>query len=233
MAASLADELNQPLTAITNYVQGLKLALSRRPAGSDPNVTAALDGAETSARLAGGIVRRIQNKTALIRLERQPEPLSQLIGDAARVALAGLPQNAVQVKLAIPRKANRVLVDRVQIQHVLVNLIRNAIEAMKDEATRPEIAIQASVNVRGDVEIRVVDRGPGISEGVALRLFEPFVSTKEKGAGIGLAVCRTIVEAHGGRMWVEPGQEGGTSIGFTLQGGDRGGRDDAARARAA
>ena len=230
MAASLADELNQPLTAITNYVRGMKLSLSRQPGGVDAGAAAALEGAESSAQQASRIIRRIHDRTALIRVERRPEPLCELVRDAARVALAGFAQNSVQLQLAIPRDANLVTVDRLQIQHVLVNLIRHAVEATGGSETKPVLAIEARVGDRDAIEVRVTDRGSASADDVTRKLFAPFVSIRKDSAEIGLAVCRAIVEAHGGRIWAEPAPGKGTAIGFTLEAARGKGSGSAVRA---
>ena len=221
MAAALADELNQPLTAVLNYVQGLKSAMVRAmPArASDvlPELPDALDRTEASAREATRILRRIRDKARFDRMRRQPERLSAMIDEAAPVALAGSESSGIRLTVSVAPEADRVTVDRVQIQQVIINLVRNAAEAMKEVECDREIAIRAIVGARGKVEVSVEDQGKGLPDEIVGQLFFPFVSTKEKSAGIGLAVSRTIVEAHGGRIWAEPAQGGGTSIGFTLE----------------
>ncbi|WP_346770457.1 ATP-binding protein [Sphingomonas sp. AOB5] len=112
-----------------------------------------------------------------------------------------------------------VLVDRIQIQQVLVNLIRNAVEAMADSPVR-ELTVAARPGGKGLVRISVSDTGPGIDRQIASRLFQAFASTKEQGMGLGLSICRTIVEAHGGRIWTEPRPGGGTIFQFTIMGAD-------------
>jgi two-component system sensor kinase FixL len=218
ITAALADELNQPLTVITNYVQGLRVALGERVASPDTGLADALDETEASARAAAGIVRRIREKAALSRLHRKPEPLSQLIRDAGRIALAdGAGATGHELRVEVAADAERVLVDRVQIQQVVINLIRNAAEATKGRGHRHEIEVAATVGRKGQVEVRVCDHGPGIPDQVRSRLFSPFATTSADAVGMGLAVCRTIVEAHGGRIWVEPVAGGGTVVAFTLE----------------
>jgi PAS domain S-box-containing protein len=218
ITAALADELNQPLTAISNYVQGLRVALGERVAAPDGGLADVLDETEASARAAAGIVRRIREKAALSRLHRKPEPLSQLIRDAGRIALAdGAGATGHELRIDVAPDAERVLVDRVQIQQVVINLIRNAAEATRGRGHRHEIRVEAMVGRKGRVEVRVCDHGPGIPDQVRSRLFSPFATTSADAVGMGLAVCRTIVEAHGGRIWVEPVAGGGTVVAFTLE----------------
>jgi two-component system sensor kinase FixL len=216
LASSLAHELNQPLTAVTTYCQSIQ-----RLAQADPDsdtrelIAEAAEEAAKEALRAGEIVRRLREFFGRGSSERQVEELPRLIAEANALALVGSRELGVQVHLALDPEAEFVLADRVQIQQVLINLIRNAIDAMLDAEERL-LAISTSVGPVDLVTVTVQDTGSGISEAVADQLFQPFVTSKATGMGIGLSICRTIIEAHGGRIWFEVAPEGGTIFGFTL-----------------
>jgi signal transduction histidine kinase len=154
------------------------------------------------------------------------ESLPRLVEEAAALALVGAKQRGIAVALRVDPGLPQVLVDRIQIEQVLFNLMRNALEAMDDgdgaasgggDAPRHrELAVSAGLAGHGEIEIAVADTGAGLAPEVAGRLFEPFVSTKPEGMGVGLAICRSIVEAHGGRLWAEANPGGGTVFRFTL-----------------
>ena len=146
--------------------------------------------------------------------ERRIESLSALMTEATALALVGSREHGIDVQVNLDPKADLVFVDRVQIQQVLFNLVRNAMEAMLDSPTRA-LMITASAE-QGVVTVSVEDTGSGVSETLAPQLFQPFITSKQTGMGIGLSICRTIVEAHGGRIWFEPGTDGGTIFRFTL-----------------
>ena len=137
-----------------------------------------------------------------------------MIGEAAGLALIAARDSGIKVQLRIAPELPEVAVDRIQVQQVVVNLIRNAVEAMKSE--RRELTVSAAPNGDGSVAIRVADTGPGLAPEVAERLFQPFVTTKPQGMGIGLSICRSIVEAHGGELRAEPNPGGGTVFAFSL-----------------
>jgi two-component system, LuxR family, sensor kinase FixL len=230
MAAALAHELNQPLTAAASAVQAARRTLaSASPEGLDgqpPEVREAMDLAAEQARRAGQIVRRLRDFVARGEADPRLESLPRLVEEAAALALVGAKERRVAVALRIEPGLPPVLADRVQVQQVLFNLMRNALEAMDDgqgpargggEAPRRrELVVAAGPAGAGSVEVAVVDTGPGLAPEVAGRLFEPFVSTKPEGMGVGLSICRSIVEAHGGRLWAEPNPGGGTVFRFTL-----------------
>jgi two-component system sensor kinase FixL len=164
---------------------------------------------------AGQIIRRLREFVAKGEADRRVEPLRKLIEEAAALALVGAKPLGVQVRLDIAHAPDRVLADKVQIQQVLLNLIRNGMEAMS-ESTRRELAISARGLNQSAVEISVADTGPGVAPEIAERLFQPFLTTKAQGMGVGLSICRTIVEAHGGRIWVTETPGGGATFHFTL-----------------
>ena len=172
------------------------------------------DAAEQAVR-AGQIVRRMREFLSHGETEHQMETLSKLITEANALALVGTREHGIDVQVHIDPRCNDVFVDRIQIQQVLFNLIRNAIDAMLDCPVR-SLTISSNPEPEGFVTISVEDSGTGIGEQVAPQLFEPFVTSKRTGMGIGLSICRTIVEAHGGRIWFEPGSDGGTIFRFTL-----------------
>ena len=220
MASTLAHEINQPLTAITSYLRGCQRLLDRIDNESAPMLREALGKAADQALRAGHIIRRLREFVARGESDRRVESLAKLIEDASTLALVGARENGITVSFRLDPKADLVLADRIQIQQVLVNLIRNAIEVMTETANDRRLEI-ASVAGSGElVEVSVSDTGAGLAPEVARHLFQPFVTTKRKGMGLGLSICRTIVEAHGGKIWVEDRRGGGTVFRFTLRTAD-------------
>jgi two-component system sensor kinase FixL len=216
MASTLAHEINQPLTAIANYLRGSQRLLERSDGGSPELLRDALTKAADQALRAGHIIRRLREFVARGEGERRIENLPKLIEDASTLALIGAKESGVAVHFRLDPQADLVLADRIQIQQVLVNLIRNAIESMADVEGRRDLEI-ATVAGENLFEVRVSDTGGGLAPEVAANLFQPFVTTKRKGMGLGLSICRTIVEAHGGRIWVSARPGGGTVFHFTLR----------------
>jgi two-component system sensor kinase FixL len=215
MASALAHELNQPLSAIANYLSGARRLLER--AGVDePRAGDALEKAVEQALRAGEIIRRLRDFLSRGEGERRVENLPKLVQEACALALVGAKEHGVRVKYALAIGTEAVLVDRVQIQQVILNLVRNAIDAMADHPRR-ELTIATSTADDGMAMVSVTDTGPGVDEVAAAKLFQPFVTTKASGMGVGLSISRTIVEAHGGRIWTEPNPGGGAIFRFTLR----------------
>jgi two-component system, LuxR family, sensor kinase FixL len=216
LASSLAHELNQPLTALTSYFAGaLELLDSSPNAEGIETAREALKEAAEEATRAGQIIRRMRAFMAHGDIERRIESLSQLIAEANALALVGSREHGIDVQVHLDPNCNHVFVDRIQIQQVLFNLIRNAIDAMLETQER-SLIISSKAEPAGFVTVCVQDTGSGIGEAFAVQLFQPFITSKETGMGIGLSICRTIVEAHGGRIWFEPTEGGGTIFRFTL-----------------
>lgn len=215
LASSLAHELNQPLTAIASYCEGAADLLEKEPdAGRQAMAREALRETASEAVRAGQIVRRMRDFLSHGDTQRGVESLSRIITEANALALVGSREHGIDVQIRLDARADKIFVDRIQIQQVLVNLIRNAIEAMMDSSIRSlTISSEAGPDM---MLVSVEDTGSGISEDLADQLFQPFVTSKQTGMGIGLSICRTIIEAHGGRIWFEPGSDGGTIFRFTL-----------------
>jgi two-component system sensor kinase FixL len=216
LASSLAHELNQPLTAIASYSEGLAdLLAADLDAEKVELARETLKEVASEAVRAGEIVRRMRDFMSHGQTEHKVENLPQLVTEANALALVGSREHGIDVQVRLDPNASEVFVDRVQIQQVLLNLIRNAIEAMMDSPVR-SLNVSSSAGPGGLVTVGVEDTGSGISETVAPQLFQPFVTSKQNGMGIGLSICRTIVEAHGGRIWSEPARDQGTIFRFTL-----------------
>lgn len=216
LASSLAHELNQPLTAIANYCEAARDILEDEMTKENAAlVREAMDEAAKEAIRAGQIVGRLRQFMSHGDTERRPESLSKLITEANALALVGTREHGIDVRMQLNQGTDQVFVDRIQIQQVLTNLIRNAVDAMIDSPTR-SLAIRAETGPDDLVTISIEDTGSGISEMIADQLFQPFVTSKPTGMGIGLSICRTIIEAHGGRIWFKPRQGGGTIFRFTV-----------------
>ncbi|WP_422002725.1 two-component system sensor histidine kinase NtrB [Reyranella sp.] len=226
MASTLAHEINQPLTAISNYLRGCQRLLDRAENLSAPVLREALGKAADQALRAGHIIRRLREFVSRGESDRRVENLPRLIEDASTLALIGARENGIAVSFRLDPGADLVLADRIQIQQVLVNLIRNAMEVMMESANDRRLEIATVAESGGLVEVSVADTGAGLAPEVARHLFQPFVTTKSKGMGLGLSICRTIVEAHGGKIWVESRPGGGTIFRFTLRSAELGEPDN-------
>ena len=215
MASALAHELNQPLAAISNYMKGSRRLLAGSTDANAPKIESAMDRAAEQALRAGQIIRRLRDFVSRGESEKRVENISKLIEEAGALGLAGAREQGVQLRFGLTPEATLVLADRVQIQQVLVNLFRNALEAMA-QAPRRELIV-ANRKVADDmIEIEVSDTGTGFHDDVKPNLFQTFFTTKETGMGVGLSISRSIVEAHGGRMWAENNAAGGATFRFTL-----------------
>jgi two-component system sensor kinase FixL len=216
MASTLAHEMNQPLSAIANYLQGC----NRLTQGIEhPNAQKIHDAlAETTHQTlrAGQIIRRLREFVARGETEKRPENINKLVEEASALALVGAKEQGVKTIFRFDTRTGPVLVEKVQIQQVLLNLIRNAIEAMQG-CLRKELVVETVLLDQGRVEVRVADTGTGLAEEIVPRLFQPFVTTKPAGMGVGLSISKRIIEAHGGEMWAEPNPGGGTLFRFTLE----------------
>ncbi|MCY7397578.1 MAG: PAS domain S-box protein [Sphingomonas bacterium] len=215
MASALAHELNQPLSAIANYLHGSKMLLDREVVPHE-RVAEAVDRAANEALRAGEIIRRLRDFVARGETERRIESLPKLIEEASALALVGAKEHGVRVRFEFDPQVDLVLADRVQIQQVVLNLIRNAVDAMLESAQR-HLTVTVVPSDNDMALVSVADTGPGVSDDVAGQLFQPFITTKRNGMGVGLSISRTIVEAHGGRIWVEANDGGGAVFRFTVQ----------------
>ncbi len=215
MASTMAHELNQPLTAVMNYLEAARHLLESGPQ-SAARVGELMARAVGQAERAGDVIRKLRQFVSKGETDRRAESLNRLVEEALALALVGARQSGVRVSLDLDRNLMPVLVDAVQIQQVVLNLVRNAVEAM--EAVERRELIIATCVIAGEkmAEVRVVDSGPGIAPEVADRLFQPFVTTKQSGMGLGLSICREIVEAHHGRLTVVANPSGGTVFRLTL-----------------
>jgi two-component system, LuxR family, sensor kinase FixL len=215
MASTLAHELNQPLTAIANYLETACDAVDGKLEVPVAMLRDALAEAAEETHRAGHIVRRLRDFVARGEVERSIEQLSALVDESAKLALIDARERGIRSFFVFDPEASQVLVDRVQIQQVLVNLMRNAVDAMSSVARR-ELRVATRLLPDGYVEVTVADTGTGIAPDILPRLFDAFVSSKTEGMGLGLSICRTIIEAHGGRIWIEQPVGGGTIFHFTL-----------------
>ncbi len=215
MASTLAHELNQPLATISNYAQGCVRLLDDLPDSAAGRIRDALEETAKQSLRAGGIIRHLREFVTRGETEKSPEDVRKLIEEAGALALVGSREQRVRSVFEFARDTPKVLADRIQIQQVLINLMRNALEAMQ-ESDRRELIVRTAREGDGTVVIEVADTGSGISEEVAAHLFQPFVTSKAKGMGIGLAISRRIVEAHGGQISASQNADGGTTFKFSL-----------------
>lgn len=215
LAAALAHELNQPLTAILNYVNALGDIVDWDALADGAAAREVLDKVAQQTERAGEIIRRLRGFVEKREPNRTPDDLNKVVSEAISLGLVGAAQDNIKLAVKLDGKLPAVPLDRIQIQQVVINLLRNGAEAVQNSA-RHELAVTTAREGRGFVVVAVADSGTGIPESVMKRLFQPFVTTKKTGLGIGLSVCRTIIEAHGGRMWAEPNKGGGTIFRFRL-----------------
>ncbi len=218
IVSALVHELNQPLTAIANFGEAAKRLVElgaqlERAAGF-------IEKSVAQAHRASEMIRRLRSFVARGTHEMEPIDVNDVVREASRLALIGAADQHVHTNFDLAADLPEVTADRIQVQQVIVNLIRNGIDAMLETAQnasdRALLVIETGRNAEGHVLISVCDAGPGIPADIAADIFNPFVTTKKGGMGIGLSVSRSIVEAHGGRIWVDRPQSGGTRFLFTL-----------------
>jgi signal transduction histidine kinase len=212
MVSALAHEVNQPLTAAGSYVRaGRRLVQAGDIAKADD---ALKKGADQVTR-ASQVIQRLRQFVRKADGERNPEDVRHVIEETTALALLGAEGRGVRLEMDFAPDAPTVFIDKVQIQQVLLNLIRNAVEAMQSSPRR-ELLVRTAMAADGMVEVSVTDSGPGLADDVREKLFQPFVTTKSAGMGVGLSICRAIVDAHGGRMWLADNPGGGAAFHFTL-----------------
>jgi PAS domain S-box-containing protein len=215
MAGALAHELNQPLTACTNSINAARRMIARGANHRIDTVREILDEAADQSRRAGEIIRRLREFVTRGEMEMRVESLSTLIREASDLASAGTRAHGVKVRLRFDPRAETVFGSRIQLQQVMLNLMRNAHEAMARSERRELEVATARLNDES-VEIAVADSGPGLPDEIAEHLFEPFHTTKNNGMGLGLSICRSIVEAHGGKLRYQPNTGGGAVFRLSL-----------------
>jgi two-component system sensor kinase FixL len=214
LSSSLAHELNQPLTAIMNYAEAARQMVEIGGERSLPKVQEFLGKTAEQAERAGQIIRRLRNFVEKGPVERDMESLNAVVIEASNLATIGTRVDGIRVQFVLAAELPPISIDKVQIQQVVVNLVRNAVEVLR-EAERRDLTIETARHA-GFQEVVVRDTGRGIDPDIVDRLFTPFLTTKQDGMGIGLSISQSIIEAHDGRLWAEPNPGGGTVFRFRL-----------------
>jgi len=212
VVTSLIHEVNQPLAAIGNYLSALQRLAAM---GDKEKVATTIEKTLGQSERAREIIRRLREFVAKREIDRRPEPLATTVEDAIGVAQAATGRTGVEIETLLEPPAAMVVIDRIQIQQVLVNLIRNASEAMADSPRR-HLTIASRPLGLEKLEISIADTGPGLPPALREKLFQPFVTTKATGMGVGLSICRFIIEAHGEKLQVADNAGGGTVFSFAL-----------------
>ncbi|HLA03344.1 MAG TPA: PAS domain S-box protein [Aestuariivirga sp.] len=215
ISSMVAHEVNQPLSASGTYLEVARELLASERKDSLPGGLKAIEQAAAQIRRVGDTVRRIREFARKKTPDLALEDVNRIIEEANAIAAVGTKAKHIRTIFDLSSAHPQTKVDRIQIQQVIMNLVRNAIDAMTDYDRR-ELVLQSRINETGLIEVSVIDSGPGVTEAAAKRLFTPFMTTKKGGTGLGLAICRTIVEAHGGKLWYEKSPLGGAAFKFTL-----------------
>jgi two-component system sensor kinase FixL len=219
MTSALAHEINQPLTALLNYTSAAR-RMAKNFGEPGAKLVDILERAVDQTERAGLIIRRLRNFIEKREPDRSAEDINKVVEDAIALGMAGFRDTGTKWILTAEPGLPQVFIDKVQIQQILVNLVRNATEAMSGRNKRQ---LTISTGLEGsDVEIAVSDTGTGLPDDVVSRLFHPFVTTKERGMGMGLSICRTIAEAHGGRLWLASNTPEGATFKLSLPIGNAG-----------
>ena len=214
MSSALAHEVNQPLAAINNYLKAATRYMANQHDLTSLKVREILEKALAQTTRAGQVIRRLRDFIEKGETDRVVEHLNPVIDEAMGLALLGAAEAGVRANVILDPANPHVLIDKIQIQQVVLNLVRNAMEAMQETQTRDLTILTC---IEGDyAKVTVTDTGPGLQPQVVACLFEPFVTTKDTGMGIGLSICKTIVEGHGGRLWATPNLEAGVSFHFNM-----------------
>jgi len=214
MSSALAHEVNQPLAAISNYVRAATRHLANHHDPAAVKARELLEKTLGQTTRAAQVIRRLRDFIEKGETDRAVEDLNAVIDEAMGLALLGAAEAGVQANIAFDPRAPRVMIDKIQIQQVVLNLVRNSIEAMQG-CIKCELTVRTTIE--GDFAlVTVSDTGSGLDPKVTARLFEPFVTTKGTGMGIGLSVCKTIIEGHGGRLWATPNLDPGVSFHFNI-----------------
>jgi C4-dicarboxylate-specific signal transduction histidine kinase len=216
MAAGIAHEVNQPLTAIATYAQACQRLIASGNVELE-EINAALEQIGTQALRAGEVIRRLRSFVKNREVRREPIEPNRLLDDVQTLAQTDARHHGVRIRIEPAQDAPQVQADAVQIQQVILNLVRNSIDAMQEIAEpQREILLRTQVDAEGDVEFMVADRGPGVDPAALAELFNPFFSTKPGGTGLGLSISRSIVRAHGGKLWCSANPGGGARFFYTL-----------------
>jgi C4-dicarboxylate-specific signal transduction histidine kinase len=216
MATSLAHELNQPLSAIVNYTHGCVRRLRLR-GDSSAELLAVLEQVCAQAERAGEIIRRVRNFVRKQGPQCIPVDINALIREVASFIESDVNRDRIMLRFELAQGLAPVIADKIEIEQVVLNLLRNAIDAIKSAASyRRELILRTEPRGNGTVEVSVSDIGIGIPADMVEQVFEPFVTTKRDGMGMGLSISRSIIDTHGGRLWTEPRPGGGAVFRFTL-----------------
>jgi two-component system sensor kinase FixL len=213
LASALAHELNQPLTAISNYLMAARQLVERGPENAD-RASEIIGKSIDQAMRAGQIIRQLRSFVQKRQVERVPVEIEKVVDEASALAFIGLKEKGIRVAIERQDGLPEVPIDRIQIQQVLINLIRNAVDAMESQDRR-ELTIRITADEE-ETRISIIDSGCGIPRDMEEKLFHAFATTKTTGMGVGLSISRNIVEAHNGRLWFEANPSGGTIFHLAL-----------------